>query len=173
MSATTPTAPAPVTPDPAGRGPAVGRVLGSRWLPLAVFIALAIEPLVVRLVGRGWRRGVAAAVSLIGLSVIVIALMGLFGNMFVQQVVAMVKGIPELYDQARDFISDHTDFVLPEKSSVGSEIMNNIQTSWLTDVAGQAVSTTMGSAPLRAAIWGTVVRRTVAWTLMALPRAGR
>lgn len=111
---------------------------------IAVFIALAIEPLVVRLVGRGWRRGVAAAVSLIGLSVIVIALMGLFGNMFVQQVVAMVKGIPELYDQARDFVSDHTDFVLPEKSSVGSEIMNNIQTSWLTDVAGQAVSTTMG-----------------------------
>ena len=42
MSATTPTAPAPVTPDPAGRGSAVGRVLGSRWLALAVGGALVV-----------------------------------------------------------------------------------------------------------------------------------
>ncbi|WP_300765670.1 AI-2E family transporter [uncultured Bifidobacterium sp.] len=111
---------------------------------IAIFIALAIEPLVVRLVRHGWRRGAAAAVSLIGLSIVVIALLGLFGNMFVQQVIAMVKGVPEVYDQVRDFVFSHADITLPEKSSVGGEILSSIQTSWVTDVAGQALSTTMG-----------------------------
>lgn len=111
---------------------------------ISVFIALAMEPLVVRLVKHGWKRGVASAVSLIGLIIIVLALLGLFGNMFVQQMISMIKGIPALYDQARDLVSQHTGFQIPEISNLGGEIAKNLQTSWVTDFAGQALSTTMG-----------------------------
>lgn len=61
---------------------------------VSVFIALAIEPLVIRLIRHGWKRGAASAVSLIGVGVIVVALMVLFGNMFVQQVISMVQSVP-------------------------------------------------------------------------------
>ncbi|WEV72017.1 AI-2E family transporter [Bifidobacterium sp. ESL0790] len=111
---------------------------------ISIFIALAIEPLVVRLVRHGWKRGVASATSLVGLIIIVLALMALFGNMFIQQMISMIKGIPDLYEQARGLVSQYLNFKLPEMSNLGNEIMKNVQTSWVTDFAGQALSTTMG-----------------------------
>ncbi|WP_314688678.1 AI-2E family transporter [uncultured Bifidobacterium sp.] len=111
---------------------------------IAVFISLAIEPLVLMMVRHGWRRGAAAAVCLTGLTVLVMALLALFGNMFVQQMISMVRGLPQVYDEISAFVSQHTGFDLPEKTSLGSEILSNLQTSWVTDFAGQALSTTMG-----------------------------
>lgn len=111
---------------------------------IAVFVALAMEPLVVTLVKHGWKRGAAAGVTLVGLIVIVIVLMGMFGNMFVSQVIGMVKGIPALYDELAGFIQSHTQWRLPAMKDLGSEIMKNIQTSWVTNFAGQAFTTTVG-----------------------------
>jgi predicted PurR-regulated permease PerM len=111
---------------------------------VSLFIALAIEPLVVRLIRHGWRRGAAAGISLIGLLIVVVALLGMFGNMFAQQVISMVKGIPSLYDQIAEFVSGKTSFKLPAMESLGGEILKNVQTSWVTDFAGQAVNTTVG-----------------------------
>ncbi|MCH4210073.1 AI-2E family transporter [Bifidobacterium sp.] len=111
---------------------------------ISLFIALAIEPLVMRLVAHGWRRGAAAGTSLIGLMMVVLALLGLFGNMFVQQVLSMVKGLPGLYDQIAKLVSDNSSFKLPAMESLGNEILKNVQTSWVTDFAGQALTTTVG-----------------------------
>lgn len=111
---------------------------------VSVFIALAIEPLVIKLIRHGWKRGAASAVSLIGVSVIVIALMVLFGNMFVQQVISMVQSVPAYYEQIADFVSKQFDFELPQMENLGSEVMKNLKASWLTDVAGQAYNTTVG-----------------------------
>jgi predicted PurR-regulated permease PerM len=111
---------------------------------IAVFIALAIEPLVIRLVRHGWRRGVASAFSLIGLLVIAAALLALFGNMFAQQMVSMVKGLPDLYRQMAAVVSQHTSFRLPEIQNLGNEIFKNVQSSWVTDFAGRALTTTVG-----------------------------
>lgn len=111
---------------------------------IAVFISLAIEPLVLMMVRHGWRRGAAAAVCLAGLTVLVMALLALFGNMFVQQMISMIRGLPQVYDEISAFVSEHTGFDLPEKTSLGGEILSNLQTSWVTDFAGQALSTTMG-----------------------------
>ncbi|MDF7665379.1 AI-2E family transporter [Bifidobacterium sp. ESL0745] len=111
---------------------------------ISIFVALAMEPLVVRLVRHGWKRGAASAATLVGLVVVVLALLGLFGNMFVQQLISMIKGIPDLYAQAQHLVAQYTDFKLPEISNLGSEIAKNLQTSWVTDFAGQALSTTMG-----------------------------
>lgn len=111
---------------------------------IALFLALAVEPLILRLIRHGWRRGVAAVTCLVGLIVIVITLLALFGNMFVQQMISMVKGFPDLYNQLAAFISEKTDFKIPEMNDLGGEIIKNIHGNWVTDFAGQAFSTTLG-----------------------------
>ena len=85
-----------------------------------------------------------SAASLIGLGAVIVALLALFGNMFVQQAISMVKGLPGVYDEISRTVEQYTSFKLPEIQNLGSEIFNNIQTSWVTDFAGQALSTTMG-----------------------------
>ncbi|RSX54895.1 AI-2E family transporter [Bifidobacterium dolichotidis] len=111
---------------------------------IALFLSLAVEPLVLKLIRHGWRRGVAAVTSLIGLLVIVVALLAAFGNLFVQQLISMLQGIPALYDQLSKVVEQYTTFHLPEVSSIGPEILKNIQTSWIANFAGTAVSTTVG-----------------------------
>ena len=110
-------------------------------LVISVFIALAVEPLVLMLVKHGWKRGAASGVTLVGLAVAIIVLLGMFGNMFVQQMIGLVKGLPSMYEQLADWVSSRTSFRLPAMSNLGTEILNNIQTSWLTDFASQAAQT--------------------------------
>lgn len=81
---------------------------------IALFLALAVEPLVIRLIKHGWKRAVASVTCLVGLLVIVVVLLGLFGNMFVQQLISMVKGLPDLYNQFAALIAEKTQFKLPE-----------------------------------------------------------
>ncbi|MEE1296257.1 MAG: AI-2E family transporter [Bifidobacterium sp.] len=109
---------------------------------IALFLALAVEPVVVRLVRHGWRRGAAAVTCLVSLIVIVIVLITLFGNMFVQQMISMMRGLPALYDQVATDLARHTDIKLPEIASLGDELGKYVKSSWVTDVAGQALSTT-------------------------------
>lgn len=111
---------------------------------ISLFVALAIEPLVVALVAHGWKRGVASMVSLVGVAVVVSVLFTLFGNMFVQQMIAMFKGLPGMYEQIREFVDQYATFKMPEINNLGTEIVNNIQTSWVTDFAGTAMSTVGG-----------------------------
>ena len=102
---------------------------------ISIFIALAVEPLVVSMVRHGWKRGLASAVSLIGLAVIVMALLTLFGNMFVQQLISMVKGLPSIYTEIVDAVKQYTSFDMPKIENLGMEIFKNVQTSWITDFA--------------------------------------
>ena len=95
---------------------------------ISLFLALAIEPVVLLLVRHGWKRGVASAASLIGLGAVIVALLALFGNMFVQQAISMVKGLPGVYDEISRTVEQYTSFKLPEIQNLGSEIFNNIQT---------------------------------------------
>lgn len=111
---------------------------------LSMFIALAIEPLVVRLIKHGWRRSIASLVSLTGLIVMVGVLLVLFGNLFVQQVVSMVLGLPDLYNQFAVFVHRAFNFKLPNIEQLGLEILKNVKTSWVADFAGQALNTTAG-----------------------------
>ena len=90
---------------------------------------------------EAWR---ASAVSLVGVAVVVGVLLTLFGNMFVQQMIAMVRGLPAMYEQIREFVDQYATFKMPEISNLGMEIFNNIQTSWVTDFAGTAMSTVGG-----------------------------
>ena len=111
---------------------------------VSLFIALAVEPMVVPLVKHGWKRSFASLFSLLMLAVILGVLFTLFGNLFVQQVIALVNGLPDLYEQMCQFVSQYANFRLPEINNLGNEILKNIQTSWVTDFAGTALNTVSG-----------------------------
>lgn len=111
---------------------------------ISVFIALAMEPLVVRLIKHGWRRGVASGFTLTGLLVVIGLLLVLFGNLFAQQAVSMAMGLPDLYQQFANFLMHSTGFKMPNIEQLGMEILKHVQTSWVVDFAGQALNTTWG-----------------------------
>ncbi|MGO5044148.1 AI-2E family transporter [Bifidobacterium animalis] len=111
---------------------------------IALFLALSVEPLVLRLIRHGWKRGAASVTCLVALIVIIITLFALFGNMFVQQMISMVKGLPALYDQLADYVNAHANFKMPQMTDLGGELMKNVQSSWVTNFAGQALTTTVG-----------------------------
>ena len=100
--------------------------------------------MVVPLVKHGWKRSFASLFSLLMLAVILGVLFTLFGNLFVQQVIALVNGLPDLYEQMCQFVSQYANFRLPEINNLGNEILKNIQTSWVTDFAGTALNTVSG-----------------------------
>jgi len=110
-------------------------------LVICVFIALAVEPLVMMLVKHGWKRGAASGVTLIGLAVAIMVLLGMFGNMFIQQMIGLIRGLPSMYEQISAWVSSRTSFKLPAISNLGAEIFSSIQTSWLTNFASQAAET--------------------------------
>lgn len=110
---------------------------------ISIFIALALEPLVKMMIRHGWRRGAASGVSIVLFIIVVIALMATFGSLFVQQATAMISGIPQYYEDIANTISSKTSWKLPAIGDLGNEILGSIQTSWVRDFAGQAISTTM------------------------------
>ena len=68
---------------------------------ISIFIALAVEPLVVSMVRHGWKRGLASAVSLIGLSNLyfanwlTLALLGLAGGLLLCSHRLLQRGLVE------------------------------------------------------------------------------
>lgn len=111
---------------------------------VSMFIALAMEPLVIKLVKHGWKRGAAAGVTLFSLIVSAGLLLGLFGNLFVQQAISMVSGFPKLYEQVAKVVLNVTHVRLPNIEQLIVEVLKNIQTSWVVDFGGFALNTTWG-----------------------------
>ena len=111
-------------------------------LVICVFIALAMEPAILFLIRHGWKRGGAAAVVWVVILLAVVGLFTLFGSLFVSQIVGLVQSAPELYSNLAEFVKDNSPWTLPDINDLGSTIASSIQTSWITDFAGQAVSTT-------------------------------
>lgn len=85
---------------------------------IAFFIALVLEPGTVWLVGRGWKRGLAAATTLLGSLAVVIVLLALFGNLFVQQLVALAQSVPRLYASVQVFLVERFDIVVPDSENL-------------------------------------------------------
>ncbi|MCI1983411.1 MAG: AI-2E family transporter [Bifidobacteriaceae bacterium] len=111
-------------------------------LVICIFIALAMEPGVLFLIRHGWKRG-AAAGFVWGLVILaLVGLLTLFGSLFVSQIVGLVQSAPDVYTNIADFVAKNTPWKMPNLSDLGSTLVSSIQTSWITDFAGQAVSTT-------------------------------
>ena len=102
---------------------------------IAFFIALALEPMVVWLVRRGWKRGAAAFTALIGSLAVVIVVMLLFGNLFIQQLLQLLQAAPRAYEDITAWIESRFDVVIPETG----ELVDQALSEWGNDVASGAL----------------------------------
>lgn len=100
------------------------------------FLSLVLDPLVGGLVRRGVRRGPATGVvgllSLLG----VVAVGWVFGDLFVEQLVALVSSIPAVYEALRESAEVQLGVVLPE----ADEFVTGVLQRWGDDVASAVLS---------------------------------
>ncbi|GAA2230641.1 hypothetical protein GCM10010413_30170 [Promicromonospora sukumoe] len=92
---------------------------------IAFFLALALEPPVVWCVRHGWRRGAAAATALGGSIVLVAVVLGLFGNLFVQQLIQLLDTLPDVYAAIQDRIAEQFGVALPDSDDLVREVLTN------------------------------------------------
>jgi predicted PurR-regulated permease PerM len=107
------------------------------WLVTSLFLSFALEPAVSWLAGRGWRRGLATFLILLGIAAGVIALVVLMVPVFVEQLSRLFDALPGIVDK----LGDWTDRTLGFQISAGSiqDSLRNASTdltSFAKNVAG-------------------------------------
>ena len=70
---------------------------------LAWLFAVAMEPAVSWLSRRGWRRGLATGTVMLGIFVAILAFFGVFGTLFIDQIVSLVKALPSTLESLVDW----------------------------------------------------------------------
>jgi predicted PurR-regulated permease PerM len=73
------------------------------WLIAALFLSFALEPAVNYLVGRGWRRGSATALVLLGLGLLGLVTIAAMVPLVIDQFSELVRRAPELLRKASDY----------------------------------------------------------------------
>jgi predicted PurR-regulated permease PerM len=111
------------------------------YLLVAFFVALALEPVVMWLVRHGWRRGAAAATAFFGSVIVAVAVLTMFGNLFIQQLIQLVGALPELYVSVSESVQAAFDVDLPASDDLLAQLLSE----YGTDVASGtlAVGTTV------------------------------
>ncbi|MFF8556637.1 AI-2E family transporter [Streptomyces sp. NPDC015501] len=83
-----------------------GRLIGLLTnVLIAFFLALAIEPAVGRMAGRGMRRGLATFLVFLGLTVFGVGFVVLLGSMLAGQIVTMVDEFPKYIDSVIHWVN--------------------------------------------------------------------
>ena len=134
----------------------VWRALGSLTslivnLIIALFLALAMEPMIVWLVRHGWRRGGATAVVLFGLLGAAIAVMALFGQIFVEQAGELIRTLPATYESVATTIEGRFDVDVPEMADLQAQLIQ----AWGDEVASRALA--IGTSVLSAVFAVTTI----------------
>jgi len=127
------------------------------------FVSLAMEPPIRWLVRRGWRRTRATGVVLIGGLILVGAVLGLFGGLFVSQLVALVQSLPEYYLRVAEWLDTSFGVTLPE----ADELLDNLAGSW-QDIAPSVVG--VGTSIVTGIFTFTAVLLVVYYMASAGPR---
>lgn len=70
---------------------------------LAWLLSISLEPVVDRLAGRGMRRGAATGLVMLGLALLLIVFLGLFGALLVDQLAQLVASLPDVVRAAVDW----------------------------------------------------------------------
>ncbi|MFD8962590.1 AI-2E family transporter, partial [Streptomyces anulatus] len=78
---------------------------------IAFFLALAIEPAVGRMAGRGMRRGLATFLVFLGLMIFGVGFVVLLGSMLAGQIVDLVYEFPKYIDSVINWVNQtfHTE----------------------------------------------------------------
>lgn len=69
------------------------------WLIAALFLSFALEPAVNWLAARGWRRGTATTVVILGLAVLALVAVAAMVPLVVDQVQELIRRVPDWLDQ--------------------------------------------------------------------------
>ena len=120
-------------------------------LVVAFFLALAFEPMVLWLVRRGVRRGLAAGLAMISTALAVAAMLGLSGQLFVMQVIQLGRSVPDLYTHAQGWLFERFGVTLPDADDV---LLTAVE-RWGEELAGQAL--VMGTSIVNAIFAVTTV----------------
>ena len=104
-------------------------------LVVSFFLALAFEPMVLWLVRRGVRRGVAAGLAMSGTALAMLALLGLSGQPFVSQVVQLGRSVPGLYTRAQEMLLERFAITIPDADVVALTAVER----WGEELAGRAL----------------------------------
>ncbi|GIG27463.1 AI-2E family transporter [Cellulomonas marina] len=92
------------------------------------FLSLALEPAVAWLVRHRWRRGLATGAVMLGTALAVAAVLALFGNLFVEQLVALVQSLPALYADLVALADRRFDLQLPAVDALLATVASRWQT---------------------------------------------
>ncbi|HEX6331037.1 MAG TPA: AI-2E family transporter [Actinomycetota bacterium] len=100
------------------------------WLITALFLSFALEPAVNWLGGRGWRRGAATAVVLLGLALIGVVLVASMVPLIVDQVQELIARVPEWLRQASVYTERWFDVELTSEELLEqiTSAQDNVQT---------------------------------------------
>lgn len=87
---------------------------------VSLFLALAIEPGVNRLAARGWRRGTATLVIILGVVVFAAVFVGAIGTLVGQQVADLLGNAEDYVNRSVDFLNDNFGTEIDPKSVIES-----------------------------------------------------
>lgn len=77
------------------------------YVVMAWFAALAMEPLVGRL-ARRMKRGLATGIVMLGVGAFLAGFLAIFGNLFVEQLVALISSVPNMAADALEWVNKST-----------------------------------------------------------------
>lgn len=106
------------------------RVLGSlrgvlSTVLIAFILALAMEPAVNALVRRRWRRSLATGTVMIGSLAGVLVLIGVFGNLFVSQLLQLIGALEGYLEDLRVNLDPAIAARIPDQDQILSELVQN------------------------------------------------
>ena len=73
---------------------------------LALLLAVAMEPAVSTLSNRGWRRGAATGLTMLGVTLLVTAFLALFGGLLFSQASSLISDLPNLIIDLTNWVND-------------------------------------------------------------------
>lgn len=92
---------------------------------IAFIVALAMEPAVNGLVRRRWRRGIATGTVMIGSIVAMLALVGVFGGLFVSQLVQLLEALEGYLVSVRANLDPDLAAKVPDQEAILSQFVQN------------------------------------------------
>lgn len=127
---------------------------------IAVFLALAMEPMILWLVRHRWKRGPATLTVLLGLLLLAAVVFALFGKMFVEQTAQLIGSLPDVYSSASTWLQTKFDVHIPEMSDLQKQLIDQ----YGQDAANQVLAIGAGLATF---LFNTSVVLLVAYYLAA------
>jgi predicted PurR-regulated permease PerM len=106
-------------------------------LLLALLFAVAMEPAVSALSSRGWRRGSATGVTMLGVTIVAAAFLALFGGILFAQASSLVSDLPSLVTDLTQWINKTFDQNLNPETLINQLNIQPAQIAeWASNFAG-------------------------------------